>query len=398
MGKRMARILLITLALALIAGALTTSASAKRGYTYTAMYGTPVVDGEIDDIWADAQDAHLIWNYRNGVSESVPLSRCHVFMMHDDTYLYVLAVIHDYSPSADDSLEIYLDEEATFLSTDQVDERFGRGNFPDYTYQLSLPVSGMSAFDINYGPIGAQCQGKTLVEDIRCKSIPNVRDSLGRYTVYQMEIKIHPVKAIPSSGNWSVEFMYNDINGNTGSFINALRWNCDTVTEDGNGIYDDFPYQSTISYAPLYFAAQGTDVTPDVPLYPVERQTDKPLETYHETETESGKVTETESEKVTETAKNPGESQTESGPAESRTETKAPETPTETGKEAAPSESGTSAAPSGDAEKAETKSQSPGEDPGSRAEGGCGSVLVSGAVLLVLSAAAGLFLTKKKAR
>ena len=259
MGTRIARLLILVLTLALIAGAATTSASAKRGYTYTAMYGTPVIDGEIDEIWAEAQDAHLIWNYRNSVSESIPLSRCHVFMMHDDTYIYVLAVIHDYTPSASDSLEIYLDEAATFLSTEQVDEQFGRGNFPDYTYQLGLPVSGMSAFDMTYGPKGAQVQGKTLVEDIRCKTIPNVKDSLGRYSIYQLEIKLHPVKTMPSSGNWSVEFMYNDINGNTGNFINALRWNCDTVTEDGNGQYDDFPYQSTIAYAPLYFAAQGVD-------------------------------------------------------------------------------------------------------------------------------------------
>ena len=44
------RLLLLTLAVMLIAGLLTMSASATRGYSYKAMYGTPVIDGEIDDI------------------------------------------------------------------------------------------------------------------------------------------------------------------------------------------------------------------------------------------------------------------------------------------------------------------------------------------------------------
>ena len=380
--------------LVLIVCSLCMPMAAKRGYEYHAMYGTAVIDGEIEEIWKEAQDAYLKWNWANSPSTAKPFSRCHVYMMHDDTYLYVLAVIHDYSPTISDSLEIYIDEEYTQLGRDQVNEKYGSGNFPDYTYQLGIPVAGMEAFDITYGPKGAKCKNddgsiKSLVEDIKCKTIPDQKDSLGTYSIYQLEIKLHPVKAIPATGNWGVEFMYNDINGSTGKFINALRWNCDTVSNDGNSTYDDYPYQATISYAPLSFAASGVDVTPDTPLYPVVRETDKPLETYHETESESdterpaqtetetvaGQETESETDKQTESEK----------PAET-------EKPTETESEKASSETKDSSKTERDT--AETEN---GQKTTDTSSGGCGSV-VAGGGFLVLSASVALAWLLKKER
>ena len=391
MRKNVIRVLLFLVCSFMILSCVQTSVSATRGYSYRAMYGTPLVDGEIDAIWTEAQDAHVRWEYKDYWSSSVPVSTCHVYLMHDDTYIYALAVIHDYSPtigsgwSAYDSLEIYVDEGYTRLSRAEVTEQFGAGKFPTYTYQLGLPVAGMSQFDMSYGPKGEGCLDelgayKTIVEDIQCKIIPNQRDSRGTYAIYQMEIKLHPVNEIPSVGYWGIEFMYNDISN--GSFINALRWNCDTMTQDGTNAKDDFPYESTISYAQLSFASPGEDVTPDVPLYPVERQTDKPIEKWTEkpTETETEKPAETEkpseTEKITETEK-PSETEKEPGSETEKATEKEAGTETEIRPEG--TESGGTAQPEKD-------------DPTL----GCGSVLATGAIGIALFISLGCILVRKR--
>lgn len=398
MNRLTARILIAVVTVAVLVGALSGSAFAKRGYSYKALYGTPVIDGEIDEIWNGAQDAYLKWNWRNSPNTSKPLSRCHAFVMHDGTYLYILAVVHDYSPSASDKLEIYLDEEYTLLSKEQTAEKYGSGKLPDYAYQLGVPVSGMSGYDPSYGAKGAKSLNedqtyKSVVVDAKCKSIPANKDSQGVYTIYQLEIKMKPLTSIPQSGTWGLEFMYNDTNGETGAFQSAFRWNCDTVSNDDNSVYDDYPYESTQCYAPLTFAAQGEKVVEQTPLYPVERQTDKPLQPYTETEAQTEKTTESQTESQTEKqTERQTEIQTESqtemqteGQTESQTEKEA--ATTGSGDE---TEKGTNGpAPDQDGKQSEGQKENPGSS------GGCGSVLGAGLPVLFLGAACGTLVCRR---
>ena len=94
--------------------------------TATAVYGTPVVDGEIDDVWDTAVEIDFPWNRQGASVENLDVAMVYqnesqkpaAKVMWDAKKLYVLAFVPDASLQTSDTLknynrdgvEIYIDE------------------------------------------------------------------------------------------------------------------------------------------------------------------------------------------------------------------------------------------------------------------------------------------------
>ncbi len=79
----------------------------------TAKYGTPIIDGEIDDIWKIAET----YSTQTVVSGSLQNAKADFKVLWDEKALYVLATVSDpvlnkdhSDPWEQDSVEIFIDE------------------------------------------------------------------------------------------------------------------------------------------------------------------------------------------------------------------------------------------------------------------------------------------------
>lgn len=95
----MKKILSFTLALLLLASLCTLAVSAStieldnNFGTVNAIYGTPVIDGEIDEAWKEAE-MHYV-NIPYSPDETTPDPICRFRMMYDETYIYMLTEVYD---------------------------------------------------------------------------------------------------------------------------------------------------------------------------------------------------------------------------------------------------------------------------------------------------------------
>ncbi len=88
----MKKILSLVLASAMLASmAVVTNANPANSHTITAAYGTPVIDGQMDDIWNNAE-MQVQDSFRSGTETD---AKAQIRTMYDDNYFYVLAYVPD---------------------------------------------------------------------------------------------------------------------------------------------------------------------------------------------------------------------------------------------------------------------------------------------------------------
>lgn len=228
----------LILAMAMLLG-MTMNVGAAFDRSYTAPKGTPVIDGEIDDIWNTAE-----WTAVDKLYDTTrdTDSVCYVKLLWDESHLYFLANIYDTTENErNDLMEIYIDQ-----------DKKAAGEFEEDDFHTRFFVRKSGA---------KQDSGKNCQNDA-----PSIAKSLGdnKFLVEgQLEWK---------GGNTSVgdkiglEFMYND-GTMFQSFMEAYRWNVDTA----NG--DEWPFESTKHFGTLILAEAGT-ANEENSVLPAEADTD----------------------------------------------------------------------------------------------------------------------------
>ena len=84
------------------------NAGATFNRSYTAPKGTPVLDGEIDDVWSTAEwtDVDKIWDTQRDTDSAMRIK-----LLWDDSHLYFLSVVYDTQENRrNDIVEVYLDQ------------------------------------------------------------------------------------------------------------------------------------------------------------------------------------------------------------------------------------------------------------------------------------------------
>lgn len=88
----MKKILTLVIASAMLASmAVVANANPASDHTITAKYGTPVIDGQMDEIWNDAE-MQVQDSFRSGTETD---AKAQFRVMYDDNYLYVLEYVPD---------------------------------------------------------------------------------------------------------------------------------------------------------------------------------------------------------------------------------------------------------------------------------------------------------------
>ena len=236
----MKKLLALFVATLMLVSAMALTASANRGLSYVAPYGTPVVDGVADEIWNGAVWTEIDLGYNDG-ERSVCSARAKI--LHDDKLIYVLAELTDATVASDpdsnpdqDLLEFYIDEDYCLES----------GTCDNFS-QLRLGLDGHTM------KTGTNSVGQ--IEDM-VKEFKVTTSSNG----YVMEFSVAPMNGMPADENtaFGLEFMYNDCDED-GTFLDALRWNVDTAGGDAP------PYANVDNFGKLTFAAYVEPVVEEAP-------------------------------------------------------------------------------------------------------------------------------------
>jgi len=176
---------------------------ANRSY---AVYGTPVIDGKIDEVWNEAPELPIsryqtAWNGANGTAK----------VLYDENNLYVLFNVKDTqldkgspNPWEQDSVEIFIDENNAKTSFYQDDDGQYRVNYENET--SFNPESIAEGFESAVEVSG---------------------------TNYTVEVKI-PFRTIKPTGNMQIGFDLQINDGNNGARQSIATWNDLT----GNGWQD----------------------------------------------------------------------------------------------------------------------------------------------------------------
>ena len=213
----------LILATAMLLG-MTMNVGAAFNRSYTAPKGTPVIDGEIDDVWNTAEWTAVDKTYDTTRDTD---SVCYVKLLWDESHLYFLANIYDTTENErNDLMEIYIDQDKKAAGEYEED---------DFHTRFFVRKSGAK-----------QDSGKNCQNDA-----PSIAKSLGdnKFLVEgQLEWKGGKASVGDEIG---LEFMYND-GTMFQAFMEAYRWNADTA----NG--DEWPFESTKYFGTLILAEAGT--------------------------------------------------------------------------------------------------------------------------------------------
>ncbi len=221
----MKKTLSLLIAVVLVLGMMGMSVSANRGLTYTANYATPVIDGQVDEAWSVAEWTNVDLLY-DGVTETVCSVR--VKILHDDQYLYYLAEATDATLGAGDCVEFYVDEDNCKME----------GAYCDVSTQLCINLPD--------GNPTKNASSASMSEADAVVAYGSSKSDNG----YIFEWAFAPINGMPADGSvMGIEFMYNDCD-ESGTFINALRWNVDTAAGDVA------PWQEVASFGELTLAAK----------------------------------------------------------------------------------------------------------------------------------------------
>ncbi|GAE93916.1 endo-1,4-beta-xylanase A precursor [Gracilibacillus boraciitolerans JCM 21714] len=221
-----------------------------------ATFGTPVMDGAIDDIWANAPELpinryQMAWQGASGVAKA----------LWDNENLYVLVQVSDSeldksseNPWEQDSIEVFFDENNGKTSSYQEDDGQYRVNFDNET--SFNPASIAEGFE----------------------SVTQVSES-----GYLVEVKI-PFKSLTPEENAKIGFDIQINDGQDGARQSAATWN-DTT---GAG------YQDTSVFGELTLVgaqeAPEEPVEPEEPIEPTEpeqpEETEEPVDSEEPTDSE----------------------------------------------------------------------------------------------------------------
>ncbi len=231
-----AKIMLVSLMLLTLIFSMIPTASATFDRTYTARYGTPYVDGVMEEIWDDTGDWTAVDKPYQG--KATTDSQVKVKMLWDESGLYFLAYIVDNDYNADvDIFEIYLDQTNTKTATYGSDDS-----------QTRFMLAGEVVTGTHAGK-NAQMTAEFAVK------------TEGENT-FIMEGQLSWTAGIPSAGHMmGLEFMYNDgVEGKSDAeFLEAYRWNIDQPNGDSPA------WSSTSHWGTLVLANEDGEVPLDPP-------------------------------------------------------------------------------------------------------------------------------------
>ncbi len=206
-------------------------AEAAFGRSYTAPKGTPVLDGEVDDVWNTAK-----WTNVDKVHDDARdgVSTCRVKVLWDETGLHFLAEVYDLTLNKrNDLVEVYLDQKG-----DKTRD-FGEDDTHTRFYVRQEGVVTSSASGMN-----AQLEALSAVKD------------LGDNT-YRVEGTLSWMTGVPKVGDkMGLEFMLHD-GSEFKTKEEAYRWNCDSASGD------EPAFSSTVSWGELILADAGTALDPE---------------------------------------------------------------------------------------------------------------------------------------
>ena len=148
----MKKFLALAVCVLMLVGMMSLTTSATRGYTYNSTYGTPVIDGQLDECWQNAVFCQVKYfdsdNYMND-QKDIPLTDYSFAVMNDDEFIYVCAVVYDYSPSEDDLVEFHVDEDFCQMGNNAWEVQ----SCP-VCYQLRIPLAEIDNFSYGMGFMG----------------------------------------------------------------------------------------------------------------------------------------------------------------------------------------------------------------------------------------------------
>ena len=127
----------------------------------TAKYGTPIIDGEIDDIWKIAET----YSTQTVVSGSLQNAKADFKVLWDEKALYVLATVSDpvlnkdhSDPWEQDSVEIFIDENNNKTGFYELDDAQSRVNF------VNEQSFGTGASAVNFKTATKEIDGGYIIE------------------------------------------------------------------------------------------------------------------------------------------------------------------------------------------------------------------------------------------
>lgn len=207
---------------------LTMQTNAAFDRSYTAPKGTPVIDGEIDDVWNTAEWTAVDKPF-DGTADTD--SVLNMKLLWDESYLYFLAYVYDTEYNRkNDIVEVYIDQ-----NNDKQAGSYGADDTHTRFYVAGGVVQGE-----------ADVAGQNSQQDA-----PSATLSMGD-NIYIVEGALKWPAGTPSIGDqMGLEFMYND-GGLYQAWVDAYRWNVDTA----NG--DEPPYLGTSDFGTLILADVGT--------------------------------------------------------------------------------------------------------------------------------------------
>lgn len=264
MKKFLAMMIVMTLLLSCVA----MCANAQYGYTYTALKGTPKIDGEIDGIWNDAK---VVWTKVDHLNDAKNERRSDQLMqvkvLWDEEALYFLAQVtvsaEDLADFAD-LFEVYISEANTKSEGDyttgdsQTCVRFADGSF--------VTPENITSQDVN------KESGEGLGKNSRHATSTAANKKLSNGYIVEVKIPFTTIKG-EAGKEIGLEFMLNIMKADK-TFVNALRWNVDVPGLVGKK--DKAPWQSTEDWGVLILDAKEATAPAVEESKP---ETSKPAET-----------------------------------------------------------------------------------------------------------------------
>lgn len=234
----------IILVALMLCTAMSIMASANYGYTYTALKGTPTIDGVIDGIWSDE---NLEWTdvdhaYSSDTTWDDATMRVKVLWDEDNLYFLVAATAAAEQGDNFGSLaEIYISEGNTNASGAYA---------PGDSQSCIRLIDGTFVFPgALKGDEGPGTHTKATVDGSK---VVAWKDG----GTYYLEVRLPFVTLTEDAAagdDFGLEFMYNVMDSSS-KMKNAFRWNVDTADALGAGA-DAAPWQSTEPWGNLVLSA-----------------------------------------------------------------------------------------------------------------------------------------------
>ena len=165
-------------------------AEAKRS-TAEAAYGTPIVDGEIDEVWKKA-NYYVVDNYYAGGREEY---KGWFKVLWDDEKMYVLSRVYDMDlcntdvPHYNDSVDVYIDEDrghqTGFLEDDYQIRSDYEGNISGNNYSVPIEAKTKVMEDGFYAEMADYVQAKKYLIETDASNL------YSRSAVYSISAKLY---------------------------------------------------------------------------------------------------------------------------------------------------------------------------------------------------------------